>query len=69
MMGAERVSDLTSQQTPHTSHSWASYGVSIVRILEKTDRVIMALHCTKLFFQENAFADVICEMAAILFRP
>ena len=34
-----------SQQTPHTSPSRASYGVSIVRILEKIDLVITALHC------------------------
>ena len=36
-----------SQQTPHTSPSWASYGASIVRILKKIDRVIMAPHCIK----------------------
>ena len=34
-----------SQQTPHTSPSRTSYGVSIVRILEKTDHVITAPHC------------------------
>ena len=34
-----------SQQTPHTSPSRASYGVSIVRILEKNDRVRTAPHC------------------------
>ena len=34
-----------SQQTPHTSPSRASYGVSIMRILEKVDRVITAPHC------------------------
>ena len=34
------------QQTPHTSPSRASYGVSIVRILEKIDRLITAPHCT-----------------------
>ena len=37
---------LESQQTPHTSTSRASYGVSLVRILEKIDRVITALHCS-----------------------
>ena len=36
---------LESQQTPHTSPSRASYGVSFVTILEKTDRVITAPHC------------------------
>ena len=34
-----------SQQTSQTSSSRASYGVSIMRILKKIDRVIMALHC------------------------
>ena len=34
-----------SQKTPHTPPSWASYMMSIVRILEKTDSVIMALYC------------------------
>ena len=36
---------LESQLTPHISPSWVSYGVSIVRILEKIDHVIMALCC------------------------
>ena len=31
--------------TPHTLPSQASYGVSFVRILEKTDHVITAPHC------------------------
>ena len=34
-----------SQQTPLGSPSRASYGVSIVRILEKIDRVLTAPHC------------------------
>ena len=34
-----------SQPTPHTSPSLASYGVSIMRILKKTDRIITAPHC------------------------
>ena len=37
-----------SQKSPHISPSWASYGVSIVRICEKIDRVITAPHCTYL---------------------
>ena len=37
---------LESQQTPHTSASQASHGVSVVRILEKIDRVITAPGCT-----------------------
>ena len=36
---------LCSQKTPHTSSSQASYGVSIVRVLETIDRIVMALHC------------------------
>ena len=36
---------LTSQQTPHTSPSRASYGMSIVRIWEKTDPILTSLHC------------------------
>ena len=39
---------LDSQKTPHTSPSWARYGVSFVRILKKIDRVITALQCIKL---------------------
>ena len=35
-----------SQQTPHTSPLQVSYRVSIVRILEKIDQIIIALHCT-----------------------
>ena len=34
-----------SQQAPHTSPSRPSYGVSIVRIWEKIDRIITAPHC------------------------
>ena len=37
--------NLYSQNTPHISPSRASCGVSIVRIFEKTDRVITALRC------------------------
>ena len=37
---------LTSEKTPHTLPSWASYGVSFVRILEKIGRVLTAPHCT-----------------------
>ena len=36
---------LDSIKTPHTSPSWASYGTSFVRTLEKIDCVITALHC------------------------
>ena len=34
-----------SHQTPHSLHSQTSYEVSVVRIWEKIDCVIMALHC------------------------
>ena len=34
-----------SQKAPHISPSWVSYGVSIVRIWEKINHLIMALHC------------------------
>ena len=37
-----------SQQTPHTSPSMANYGVSIMRILKKIDRVLMAPHCIRI---------------------
>ena len=36
---------LESQQTPHTSPLWVSYGVSIVKIWEKIYHLKMALHC------------------------
>ena len=38
---------LESQPTPHISPSWARYGVSGVRILEKIGRVTTAPHCIK----------------------
>ena len=34
-----------AQQTHHTSSSRASYGVSIVIIVEKNDRVLTTPHC------------------------
>ena len=36
---------LGTQQTPHILPSRVSYGVAIVRILEKIDGIITALHC------------------------
>ena len=36
---------LTSQQSLHTSPSWASHGLSIMNIVEKTDCIITAPHC------------------------
>ena len=50
----------TSQQTPHTSPSWVSYWLSIVRIWEKTDHVTMAPHCTCSYCTVNTMtADVL----------
>ena len=40
------VQFLNSQKTPHSLPSQANYGVTVVRILEKIDHVITALHCT-----------------------
>ena len=37
---------LDSQQAPHISPSRASYGVYIVRILKKIDRVITVPRCS-----------------------
>ena len=50
---------LESQQTPHTSPSRASYGVSFVKILEKTDRVITAPHCI-CELQKTSDMGIIC---------
>ena len=41
---------LYSQQTPQTSPSRASFGLSTVRIWEKIDRLITAPRCASLFF-------------------
>ena len=42
--------NLSSQETPHISQSRATYGLSIVRIWEKTDHVIMAPLCIMTWF-------------------
>ena len=39
---AESESDFTITTDTHTLPLWASYGMSIVRILEKKDSIIMA---------------------------
>ena len=44
-MLAENNQISESQQTPHNSPSQASYGVSIVRIWEKINRMIAIPHC------------------------
>ena len=54
---AQQKSKFDSQKTPHTSPSRVSYGVSIVRILEKIDCVIMAPHCT---WNIVAYSGMIC---------
>ena len=43
---------LNPQNTPHTSPWRESYGVSSVKICEKTDRVITAPHC--IYFHQRA---------------
>ena len=68
---------LKPQQTPHISPSRASYGVSIVRIWEKIDRVITATYCmcvilyllVRLLWATNTYIFVItmylCGMAGL----
>ena len=53
---------LISKQTLYTSHSQASYGVSIVRIWEKTDHIITAPHC----ILEEICCAVLQKVATIL---
>ena len=36
---------LDSQQTPHSSPPWASYGVSIAKIAENIDCIMWRIHC------------------------
>ena len=50
---------LNSQKIPHTSPSWARYGVSIIRILEKFDRVITASRSmsSRVTIMGNAFCQ------------
>ena len=56
-----------SQQTPHTSPSRASYGVSIMIILKKIDRVITASHCiVHLYMALVGTLEVTLEMLAFL---
>ena len=43
----------SSQKTPHTSPLQASYGVSIVRILDKIHSITMAPHCIWNKHREN----------------
>ena len=47
MTDTEYKQTVDSQKTLHTSPSRASYGVSIVRILEKIECVIIAPQCIK----------------------
>ena len=46
-----------SQQTPHTSPSRVSYGVSIMRILKKIDHVTMALDCNSNILSRRALRN------------
>ena len=62
-----------SQQTPHISPSRASYGLSVVRILEKNDHVIMVPHWTYTYtYADNDGTNVIINpvdaMAACISR-
>ena len=51
---------LNWQKTPHTSASQVSYGVSVVRILEKIDCIIKVLHY---IFVVSSFFHMINEVA------
>ena len=55
-----------SQQTPPTLPSRASYGVSIARILKKTECVITALHCTIDCLMCSSITISCCFLTAIL---
>ena len=46
MTAAEPKSYTKPTKDTHISPSRASYGMSVVRILEKIDQVMTALHCT-----------------------
>ena len=56
MAAAKRRSDSNSHQTPHTSPSRTSYGMSIVKIWDKSDWVMTAQHC----------ASVICCKSVLI---
>ena len=62
---------LKSKPTPHTSPSRVSYGVSIMRILKKTDRAITAPHCilhyptAGLAFEEHIKVVIMNPLAVI----
>ena len=47
---------LNSLQTPHSSPSWVSNGMSVVRILEEIDRIITALSCSLLQMGLTSFS-------------
>ena len=53
---------LESQQTPHISPSRVSYGVSIVGMLEKIDRVITAPHCIWIPRAKSRSKQVKCDV-------
>ena len=59
---------LNSQKTPHNLPSRASYGVSLVSILEETDGVITSPHCVSsciLFFDMHYAQDITLHIAEI----
>ena len=51
-----------SQRTSHISHSWVSYGVSVVTIYEKIDHVIPASYCIWSVEWNSFFAYNVCSM-------
>ena len=46
--GETQIKRLNSQKSSHTSPSWVSYGMAIVRTSEKMNHVVMAPHCSSL---------------------
>ena len=44
-MGRHKSNISLTNETPYLAHTRENYGVSIVRIFEKIDRVLTALHC------------------------
>ena len=58
----QSFNSFNSPNTSHTSPSWASYGMSIVSNLEKTDRVITAPHCI-------SWTSIHCYMCDVITHP
>ena len=57
---------LYSQKTPHISTSWVTYGVSVVKIWETMDPIIMAPHCiTRLRWVDVSPGPVFCLLLGV----